>query len=142
MSTLYIDKRYNKNSLYVVLYLIHNNEDYKNLWVETFPDQKGFANNYHKNENCGCKPRIVSKYKEERFAADYLTVEFLTKNPEAINFDDVEKEASPDVTGNVFSVPATESHYQDFLASLQQKNAMFNFFVPTRIGDKLIISFF
>ena len=60
----------------------------------------------------------------------------------SINFDEVEKEASPDITGNVFSVPATEAHYQDFLAGLKQKNAMFNYFIPTRIGDKLIISFF
>ena len=105
MEDLYIDKRYNRYSLFVVLHLIHN-------------------------------------YKQERFAADCIAVKFINENPDSVNFDNVESDASPDITGNAFSMPATEAHYQDFLASLQQKNAMFNHFVPVTIGDKLIVTFF
>lgn len=142
MEDLHINNKYNKYSLYIILHLIHNDESFKDAWIERFPDQKSYAENFFKNENCGCKPRIVSLYHAERFAADLLTVQYINKNPDCINWEEIEKEAAPDVTGHVFSVPATESHYQDFLASLQQKNAMFNFFVPTKINDKLLISFF
>ena len=142
MDKLYIDKRYNKYSLHVLLHLIHNNEDFKNQWVERFPDQDSFANNFFKDVNCGCKPRIVSRYREDRFAADCLVVDFVEKNPKSIDFDKVEEEASPDVIGHAFAMPATEAHYQDFLASLQEKNAMFNHFVPVTLGDKLIVTFF
>ena len=142
MEDLYIDKRYNRYSLYVILYLIHNNENFKNKWVEKFPDQDSYANSYHKDENCGCKPRIVTRYKEDRFGADCLAVEFINQNEGCIDFDEVEEKASPDITGHAFAMPATEAHYQDFLASLQQKNAMFNNFVPVTLGDKLIVTFF
>jgi len=142
MDDLYIDKRYNRYSLFIILHLIHNHEEFKNIWINKFVDQETYANNYFKDENCGCKPRIVSCYKQERFAADYIAVKFINENPNSVNFDDVEEKASPDITGNAFSMPATESHYQDFLASLQQKNAMFNHFVPLQIGDKLIVTFF
>jgi hypothetical protein len=142
MEDLYIDKRYNRYSLYVILYLIHNNENFKNKWVEKFPDQDSYANSYHKDENCGCKPRIVTRYKEDRFSADCLTAEFINQNEGCIDFDEVEEKASPDITGHAFAISATEAHYQDFLASLQQKNAMFNNFVPVTLGDKLIVTFF
>tara|TARA_R110000765_G_C18855638_1_gene599460 strand:+ start:703 stop:1131 length:429 start_codon:yes stop_codon:yes gene_type:complete len=142
MEDLYIDKRYNRYSLFVVLHLIHNHEEFKNIWIDKFVDQETYANNYFKDENCGCKPKIVSCYKQERFAADCIAVKFINENPDSVNFDNVESDASPDITGNAFSMPATEAHYQDFLASLQQKNAMFNHFVPVTIGDKLIVTFF
>ena len=142
MDKLYIDKRYNKHSLYVILHLIHNSEEFKNQWVDRFSDQSSYANNYHKDVNCGCKPRIVSKYKEERFAADCLAVSFIEENPDVVDFEKVEEDSSPDIVGHAFAMPATEAHYQDFLASLQEKNAMFNHFVPVQLGDKLIVTFF
>ena len=139
---LSIDKRYSSISLGVFLHLMHNNEKFKDLWIKTYPQQEPFANNFFKDENCGCRPRLIAKYKAERFHADLLIVNFINENEGCIDLKEMDSKADRDVTGHVFSIPATESHYQDFLASLHQKNAHYRHFTTTLIKDKLIITFF
>ena len=54
-----IDHRYSTYSIPIIFYLLHNNEDYKNKWVERFPENENQANNFFKNENCGCRPVLL-----------------------------------------------------------------------------------
>ena len=115
-----IDSRYSTYSLSIVLHLIHNNEEFKNLWIEKYPSTESYANNFFKNENCGCRPSLVTMYKRDRFNAD----------------------GSQNLDGFVFAIPATEGHYKDFLASLQQKNAKFSHFNTLQLNDKIILTFF
>jgi len=140
--SLTTDSRYSTYSLSIVLYLIHNNEDYKNLWCEKYPNAKQYAENFFKDENCGCRPGIIKQYKLDRFHADIMTVEFINKNKDCLNFDEFEKIGKRDISGHVFSIPKSEGHYQDFLASLQQKNTTYSHFNTTVIDDKILVTFF
>ena len=139
---LHIDPRYNRHSIFVVLHLLHNNQEFSDMWLEKYPDQVSFATNYFKDENCGCKTHLIRKYRQDRFAVDVMVAKFIEDNEGCVDFDKVEEESSTDISGQAFSMPATEGHYQDFLASLQQKNAMFNHFTPVILGEKLIVTFF
>lgn len=138
-----IDPKYSTYSLAIVLHLIHNNEEYKNLWCEKYPQTSSFANNFFKDENCGCRPGLVSQYKRDRFNADVMTVNFINTHEGCIDLDKFfNGEGSQDLEGFVFAIPATEGHYKDFLASLQQKNAKFSHFNTIQLNDKIILTFF
>tara|TARA_B100000497_G_C7309058_1_gene208356 strand:- start:108 stop:536 length:429 start_codon:yes stop_codon:yes gene_type:complete len=140
---LQIDKRYSTYSLSIVLHLIHNNEEYKNLWCESYPESESYANNFFKNENCGCRPRLVEAYNLDRFNADIMTVNFINENPEAINLEEFFKSSGgQELKGHVFAIPSTEGHFKDFLSSVQQKNGIFSHFNTLTIEDKILITFF
>ena len=138
-----IDSRYSTYSLSIVLHLIHNNEEFKNLGVEKYPSTESYANNFFKNENCGCRPSLVTADKRDRFNADIMTVNFINTHKDAIDLDKFfEEDGSQNLDGFVFAIPATEGHYKDFLASLQQKNAKFSHFNTLQLNDKIILTFF
>ncbi len=139
---LSISKEYSSLSLGIFLHLMHNNEKFNKLWIKTYPDQKPFADNFFKDENCGCRPRLIHKYKRERFHADLLIVNFINENEGCVDMKEMTTKADRDITGHVFSIPVSESHFQDFLASLHQKNAFYNHFTTTTIKDKLVLTFF
>lgn len=139
---LEIDERYSSMSLGVFLHLMHNNETFKNSWVEKYPNTKQYAENFFKNENCGCRPRLIQQYKKDRFNADLFIVQFINNNKDSVDFDEMEKKAARDIRGHVFSIPAHEGHYQDFLASIHQKNADYDHFITTTVKDKILITFF
>jgi|TARA_B110000305_G_C19321138_1_gene579007 hypothetical protein len=140
---LEIDPRYSTYSLSIILHLIHNNEDYKNEWIKKYPKTESFATNFFNNENCGCRPKLVSQYKKDRFHADVMTVNFINSNEDVIDFDKFcEENGGQDLTGHVFAIPASEGHYQDFLAAIQQKNATFSHFNTIQINEKILLTFF
>tara|TARA_B100002019_G_scaffold293175_1_gene319160 strand:- start:20379 stop:20804 length:426 start_codon:yes stop_codon:yes gene_type:complete len=139
---LSIDKRYSSLSLGILLHLIHNNEDFKNKWIEKYPNTKQYAENFFKDENCGCRPRIIQQYKADRFDADIFIVNYINENEGVIDWNEMESKAERDISGHVFSIPATESHYQDFLSSLHQKNATYEHFTSLVLKDKIILTFF
>ena len=96
---------------------------------KNFPKTEGPANNF-KNENCGCRPALVAQYKAKRFEADLMTVNFLNTNPNnALKIDDFIKKAEKHLAGHVFAIPATEGHYKDFLASLEQQGLSMNILI-------------
>jgi len=141
--SLSINPKYNTYSISIVFHLLHNNEDYKNLWVSKFPDTEHQADNFFKDENCGCRPVLLQKYKKFRFEADLMTVEFINENPDVIDIDDFcTQVGGQELRGTMFSIPNTESDYKDFLAALQQKNAQFNHFNVLQMGEKIIVTFF
>lgn len=141
--SLSIDSRYNTYAVSIVFHLLHNNENYKNLWIEKFPDTENQANNFFKNENCGCRPVLLQKYKKFRFDADVMTVTFLNENPDVLDFDEFcINTGGQELRGTMFSIPNTESDYKDFLASIQQKKAVFSHFNVLQMGEKIIITFF
>lgn len=138
-----IDPRYSTYSISIILHLIHNNEEYKDLWCKTYPNTEPFANNFFKNENCGCRPNLVNQYKRDRFNADLMTVNFINTHEDVIDMDKFcEEVGGQNLDGFVFAIPATEGHYKDFLASLQQKNAKFSHFNTLQLNDKIILTFF
>lgn len=138
-----IDNRYSTYSTSIIFYLLHNNEDYKNLWVDKFPETENQANNFFKNVNCGCRPVLLNLYKKLRFEVDLLTVNFIKENPTCIDFDKFCKEVGgQNLRGSVFSIPKTESDFKDFMAALQEKKADFNAFNTVEFEDKILISFF
>ena len=137
-----IDKRYSLLSMGVFLHLLHNNEKFKDAWIKKYPHTKNQAENFFKNENCGCRPRLIQAYKQTRFEADVFIVSFINENEGCINFDEIEKKGARDVRGHVFSIPASEVHLQDFLASIHQKNADYDHFITTVIKDKILVTFF
>lgn len=139
---LEIDKRYSTLSLGIFLDLMHNNEKFNKIWIEKYPEQRPYSENFFKDENCGCRPRLIAKYKAQRFEADKLIVNFINENEGCIDFNEIDGKAERDITGHVFSIPATEAHYQDFLASLHQKNAFYSHFSAVTIKDKMILTFF
>lgn len=154
---LEIDSQYSTFSLSIVLHLIHNNEEYKELWSKKYPNTAPFANNFFKNSNCGCRPNLVNQYKRDRFNADIMTVNFINthedpfkkKNPKEGEEDEkldlkgfCDKVGSQELNGFVFAIPASEGHYKDFLASIQQKNAEFSHFNTLQLNDKIILTFF
>lgn len=140
---LEIDKRYSTYSLSIILHLLRKSEDYKNLWCEKYPKTEGFANNFFKNENCGCRPHLVTQYKKDRFNADIMTVNFLNENPEVLDLPEFfESTGGQELAGHVFAIPAQEGHYKDFLAALHQKNAIFSHFNTIQLNDKIILTFF
>jgi len=135
---------YSKYSLSIVLHLIQTNEEYKKLWIKTFPKTEAPANNFSKNENCGCRPSLVAQYKQQRFEADLMTVNFINSDPNiSLKINDfIKNKASRDLAGHVFAIPATEGHYKDFLASIEQQNSTYKYFDTLHIGEKIIITFF
>lgn len=121
-NNLNIDDRYSTYSISIILYLLHNNEDYNKLWISHFPQTENQASNFFKDENCGCRPVLLQTYKKLRFKADLFTVQFLIDNPSAINFDEFTKEiGGQDLRGSMFSVNKTESDFKDFMSIIQQK---------------------
>ena len=121
---------------------MHNSEDFNNKWIEKYPDNKPYAKNFFKDENCGCRPKLIQQYKRDRFNADIMIVDFINENEGVIDFNAMDQDAERDISGHVFSIPATEGHYQDFLASLHQKNAHYKHFTSIIIKDKLVLTFF
>ena len=138
-----IDSRYSTFSLSIVLYLLHNNEDYNKLWISKYPTTEGQAKNFFKNENCGCRPALVFQYKKDRFPADLFTVNFINENKGSLDFDKFCKEkGGQELKGHVFAIPAEEHHYKDFLASLEQRRGIYDHFSTLKINDKILITFF
>ena len=138
-----IDKKYNKYSLSIILYLIHNNEKYNKLWIKCYPQTETAATNFFKDQNCGCKPVLVSEYKNDRFCADMMTVNFINENEDCIDLDSFcENEAERDIAGHIFSIPEGEGHYKDFIATLQEKRFKFKFFNSIKIDGRILITFF
>jgi len=138
-----IDHRYSTYSIPIVFYLLHNNEEYKNKWVERFPENENQANNFFKNENCGCRPVLLHTYQKLRFEADSMTVDFINSNPDCIDFDKFcEEVGGQNLRGAIFSVRKRESDFKDFMATLQQKKAEFNAFNTLELEDKILITFF
>jgi hypothetical protein len=142
-NNLNIDDRYSTYSISIILYLLHNNEDYNKLWISHFPQTENQASNFFKDENCGCRPVLLQTYKKLRFKADLFTVQFLIDNPSAINFDEFTKEiGGQDLRGSMFSVNKTESDFKDFMSIIQQKKAAFTYFNTVALDDKILITFF
>lgn len=139
---LSIDKRYSSLSIGIFLHLAHNNEKFKEEWIQKYPNTKQYAENFFKDENCGCRPKLIQQYKADRFNADIMIVTFINNNEGVIDWKEMEQKGERDVAGHVFSIPATEAHYQDFLASLHQKNAQYDHFTAVVIKDKMILTFF
>ena len=137
-----ISSEYSAFSVGIVLHLIRNNDEYRKMWIEKYPQTEQFVNNFHKNENCGCRPSIIRQYKKDRFNADVMTVDFIN-SIDSFDVDEyVKSNPAQDLDGAVFAIPNTEAHYKDFLAALQQKNARFTYFNTLQIDDKIILTFF
>jgi len=140
---LKIDKRYSTYSISIVLYLLHNNKSYNDLWVSNYPDTEMQAINYFKDVNCGCRPVLLQKYTKQRFDIDVMTVDFINSNPECLDFNSFcESNGGQDLRGNIFSVQNKESDFKDFMSTLKEKNARFNSFNTLVIEDKILITFF
>lgn len=139
---LEIDPKYSTYSTSVVLHLLHNNEAYNKLWIEKFPDTKSQASNFFKNENCGCRPVLLSTYKKNRFHVDLFTVDFINKNKKTFKLKEVLDKGGQDLAGHVFAIPEGEAHYKDFLSAIQQKNGRFNYFNTLQMDGKILITFF
>jgi len=140
---LEIDPRYSTYSTSIVLHLLHNNEDYNKLWVSKFPQTEPQASNFFKNENCGCRPVLLSTYKKHRFQVDVFTVDFINSNKKAINLKKFfEENGGQDLAGHVFAIPEGEAHYKDFLAAIQQKKGRFSYFNTLQIDGKILVTFF
>ena len=140
---LEVDKKYSTFSTSIIFHLLHNCEDYKNLWLDKYPDLSNQINNYFKNVNCGCRPVLLQHYKRLRFDIDVFTVNFINQNPEVIDLDEFcKKTGSQDLRGTMFSIDNDLSSYKDFMASLQQKNASFSSFNAFIVDDKIIVTFF
>ena len=140
---LKIDPKYNTYSTSIIFHLLHNNEDYKNLWIKSYPEISQQAENFFKNENCGCRPVLLQNYKRFKFDIDVLTVNFINENPSSIDIDEFCKtKGSQDLRGTMFSINNNVGSYKDFLAALQQKNASFNNFNAITIDDKIVVTFF
>lgn len=138
-----IDKRYSTFSTSIVFYLLHNNEDYNNLWIENLPELENQCKNFFKDEKCGCRPPLMQNYLKFKFEIDRFTVDFLNRKEVDFDFDDFcSNHGSQNLRGTVFSVDNTIAAYKDLMASVQQKNASFNFFTSIIIEDKIVISFF
>lgn len=80
---LEIDKRYSTFSTSIVFHLLHHEEEYHNLWKSKYPQFENQLNNFFKDINCGCRPPLLQFYKQNKFAIDLFTVDFLNK----INFN-------------------------------------------------------
>ena len=140
---LEIDQHYSKYSESIVLYLIHNNEGYKDLWVSEYPETKDQANNYFKDVNCGCSPVLLHQYKVSRFHIDVMTVNFINSHPDSIDLKDFyEKNPPRYVAGHVFSIPVGEGHYKEFVSSLQANRFIYNHFTTLVVDDRVLITFF
>ena len=140
---LEIDKKYSTFSISIIFHLLHNCEDYKNLWIEKYPELSSQVNNFFKNTNCGCRPVLLQNYKKLRFDIDVFTVDFINNNPDIIDVDEFcKKTGSQDLRGTMFSIDNNIASYKDFMASLQQKNASFNNFNAFIIDDKIVVTFF
>ena len=138
-----IDPRYSTFSVSIFLHLIHNDEKFKNLWIKGYPKTESFANNFFNNENCGCRPSLISAYRRNRFNADLMIVAYLKENPDVLNFDEFcNGNGGQDLSGHVFAIPQEEAHYKDFLAALQQKNSIYSHFNTIQMNDKILITFF
>lgn len=141
--TLAYDSRYNTYSIPAIFHLLHHSEDYSKLWISKFPDTQVQAENFFKNENCGCRPVLLQKYYKHRVDVDLFTVYFIHENPNCVNFDDLCKNVGgQDLRGTIFSVNNSIGDFKDFLSSLQQKKASFNHFNTVTIGDKILVNFF
>lgn len=140
---LEIDKRYSTYSISIVLYLLHNSQNYNDLWVSRYPDTEMQAKNYYKDINCGCQSVLLQKYTKLRFDIDVMTVHFINKNPECIEFDSFcETHGGQDLRGNMFSIKNKESDFKNFMSTLKEKNARFNSFNTLTFEDKTLITFF
>lgn len=140
---LEITKDYSTYSTSIVLHLLHNSEDYNNIWKEKYPELSNQLNNFFKNENCGCRPPILQNYIKNRFHIDVFTVDFINSNDSKFDIENFIKEkGSQNLRGAMFVLDNNISSYQDFLASLQQKKASFNNFNAINIGDKIVVTFF
>ena len=140
---LEIDKRYSTYSISIVLYLLHNSQNYNDLWVSRYPDTEMQAKNYYKDINCGCQSVLLQKYTKLRFDIDVMTVHFINKNPECIEFDSFcETHGGQDLRGNMFSIKNKESDFKNFMSTLKEKNARFNSFNTLTLEDKTLITFF
>jgi len=140
---LEIDKRYSTYSISIVLYLLHNSQNYNDLWVSRYPDTEMQAKNYYKDVNCGCRPVLLQKYTKLRFHIDVMTVNFINQNPECIDFNSFfETYGGQDLSGSTFSVKNKQSDFKDFISTLKEKNSRFNSFNSTIIDDKILITFF
>ena len=138
-----IDAKYSTFSTSIIFHLLHNSEEYKELWKEKYPHLNSQLDNFFKNENCGCRPVLLQQYKKTRFDIDVMTVDFINNNPDVINIDEFcETTGSQDLRGTVFHIPNNVSSYKDFLASLQQKRASFNTFNAILIEDNIVVTFF
>lgn len=138
-----IDPRYSTFSVSIIFHLLHNNEEYKNIWVENYPHISNQAENFFKNENCGCRPVLLQNYRKFRFDIDLLTVNFLNDNPDVLDFDEFcNSVGSQDIRGAAFSVNNNQNDFKDFLATIQQKNYSFNYFSTQTFDDKILVSFF
>lgn len=140
---LEIDPRYSTYSTSIVLHLLHNNEEYSKLWISKFPKTESQASNFFKNENCGCRPVLLSTYKKHRFQIDVFTVDFINSNKKAIDLEKFfEENGGQDLAGHVFAIPEGEGHYKDFLAAIQQKKGRFSYFNTIQIDGKILVTFF
>ena len=138
-----VHEQYSQYSESIILHLIHNSEKYKDLWIEKFPETKDQANNYFNDVNCGCSPVLLHQYKAARFHADLMTVDFINSNSDAFNMEDFMKtNPAKHVQGHVFSIPAQESSYKEFISSLQANRFIFNHYITTQIDDRILITFF
>jgi hypothetical protein len=138
-----IDPRYNTYATSIIFHLLHNNEEYNKLWIEKYPDIEPQATNYFKDVNCGCAPVLLQKYRKFRFDIDFLTVDFINKNPDSINLDDFcQNLGRQELRGTMFSVNKTEADFKNFVASLHKKNASFTFFNTLELEDKILVTFF
>lgn len=138
-----IDPRYSTFSTSIVLYLLHNSKEYNDLWISKYPDTTHQAENYFKDENCGCRPVLLRKYAKLRFDIDAMTVNFINSNPNLLNFNEFcDNIGFQDLHGVMFSVPNNPGDYKDFLSSLKQKNVRFNGFNTTSFDNEILITFF
>ena len=140
---LEIDPRYSTYSISIVLHLLHNNEEYSKLWISKYPQTESQASNFFKNENCGCRPVLLSTYKKHRFQIDVFTVDFINSNKKSIDLEKFfEENGGQDLAGHVFAIPEGEGHYKDFLAAIQQKKGRFSYFNTMQIDGKILVTFF
>ena len=141
---LEIDKRYSTYSISIVLYLLHNNQNYNDLWVSKYPDTEMQAKNYFKDVNCGCQAcSYCRSIPNSEFDIDVMTVNFINQNPECIDFDSFcETHGGQDLRGNMFSIKNKESDFKNFMSTLKEKNARFDSFNTLTLEDKTLITFF
>ena len=138
-----IDLQYNQYSEAIILHLIRSSEEYLNLFISQHPDLEPQLSNFHENENCGCRPVILMRYKKVRFQIDLMTVKFINDNPDVINLTDFcSNLGHRNLAGSIFSIPDTEADFKDFLSGIKAKGDTYNGLNTLHLDNRILVTFF
>jgi len=138
-----INLKYSVYSEAIIFHLLRSSKKYNDLFCERHPSISGPLSNFYLDENCGCRSVIYKTYKQLRFPIDLMTVEFINSNPDCIDIDEFcSTVAEKDLSGTMFSIPATESDLKDFLSKVRISRGKYSGFNTINLDDRIIITFF